>query len=633
MPTLHAAWDFFQRHPRIKAPLRAMLRPVLPLLGPYVDPRHHQSSYQAWIRVHDRLSETDRAAIRAHIAELPWHPLISVAMPAYETDPALLRAAIASVRAQLWPHWELCVADDASPSPDVAAVLEEAAGEDARIRWTRRRRNGHIAAATNSAIALATGEFIALMDHDDLLAEHALYEVAAMLNRHPETDLVYSDEDSVDAEGQRSEPYFKPDFDPDLLLGQNFVNHLAVYRASLLRGIGGLREGVEGSQDHDLALRTLAASDPARIRHIPAILYHWRRRAKQASFSEEQLGRCLSASRSAVVQHLAATGQWGTKVTASPVAPMWNRVIRPVPDPAPLVSVIVPTRDHSALLRSCARGLLQVTDYPALELLIVDNGSEEEATAALFAELARDSRVRILRAPGPFNYSRLNNQATREARGELLLLMNNDVEAVDPLWLREMVSHAVRPDVGAVGARLLYADGRLQHAGVVLGIGGVAVHIHSRASRGDPGHFGSLALTRQVSAVTGACLMLRREVFTAIGGLDESNLPIAFNDVDLCLRIRERGLRVLWTPFAELLHLESVSRGSDMRPERRDGFAREVAYMKRRWGKTLTSDPFYNPNLSLSLGDYHPAIPPRRTPPWREPKAAVVVDERVALKA
>jgi GT2 family glycosyltransferase len=287
-----------------------------------------------------------------------------------------------------------------------------------------------------------------------------------------------------------------------------------------------------------------------------------------------------------------------------------------LPAVPPLVSVIVPTRDRAALLAACAEGVLERTDYPAIEFLIVDNGSTEAATHALFSRLRSDPRVRILPAPGPFNYSALNNHAAAEARGEVLLLLNNDIEVMADDWLRELVSHAVRPDVGAVGAKLLYTDGTLQHGGVITGVGGAADHYRLGVAREDTGYFGSLAMVREVAAATGACLALRRSVFEAVGGLDEANLAVAFNDVDFCLRIRAAGWRILWTPFAELYHLESASRGQDLTAEKAQRFARELGYLRRHWGKVLMRDPFYNPNLELDGAADALAAVPRHQPPW-----------------
>jgi GT2 family glycosyltransferase len=589
------------RAPALRAPVQRLLT------------LRDTAEYRAWAARYDTLTDADRAMIRTHAATLPART-ISVVMPVFNPRENWFRAAIQSVRGQLYPHWELCIADDASTAPHVARVLAEFAA-DSRIRVVRRAENGHISRASNSALALATGEFVALMDHDDLLAEHALYRVAVELATFPDADLVYSDEDLIDARGRRLLPHFKPDWDLDLQLGQNMVCHLAVYRRTLMAELGGLRAGFEGSQDHDLVLRVAERTTPARIRHIPAVLYHWRRPG-HASFSERAAERCAVAARRAVAEHFARIGEAGVDVQAHPRLQQAVRVVRRLPDPPPLVSAIVPTRDGAALLERCADGLLRRTAYPNLEVLIVDNGSTEPSALALLRRLATDPRVRVLRVEGPFNFAALNNRAAAEAAGAVLLLLNNDIEIIAPDWLTEMVSHALRPEIGAVGAKLLYPDGRVQHAGVVLGFGhaGVAGHIEAMAARDALGYGSRLHLVRQVAAVTAACMAVRRGVFLDAGGLDAANLAVAFNDVDFCLRLRERGLRIVWTPFAELFHHESATRGSDEVPATAARFAREAEYMRRRWGPLLDDDPFYNPNFSLAasyrLGE------PRRTAPW-----------------
>ncbi|MBK1660314.1 hypothetical protein CKO45_18965 [Paracraurococcus ruber] len=543
-------------------------------------------------------------------------------MPAYDTPAPLLRQAIASVRAQLYPHWELCVADDASPAPHVAAILTEAAAADPRITWRRLPRNHHIAGATNAAIALAKGEWVALMDHDDLLPERALYEIAVAAAAHPQAEVIYGDEDKVDGAGRRHTPYFKPDFDPDLLLGQNFVCHLAAYRRTLLQRLGGKREGFEGSQDHDLILRAAAAVGRDRIVHVPAILYHWRHLEAGGSFSQGQLAACVAASRRAVRDHLASIGAGAAQVVANPAEPNWSRVIWPLPTPVPRVSIIVPTRDRADLLERCARGILAETDYPEIELIIADNDTAEPAALALLARLRQDPRVRVLPCPGPFNYAAINNAAAAQATGEVLLLLNNDIEVLEAGWLRELVAQALRPDVGAVGAKLLYPDGTIQHAGVLLGMGrfrdgpGVAGHFGLHAAGSEIGPFGQYVLSREFAAVTAACLAMRRSVFEAVGGLDARNLAVAFNDVDLCLRVRELGLRVVWTPFALLKHHESASRGLDTDPAKAERFNAEADYMRRRWGPVLDQDPFLNANLSREGHLAAIALPPRRPKPW-----------------
>ncbi|EWY37715.1 hypothetical protein N825_16820 [Skermanella stibiiresistens SB22] len=572
--------------------------------------------YGAWLDLFDTLNADDIDAIRSHIDAMPARPLISVLMPVHDPDPASLRSAIESVRAQLYPDWELCVADDASTNPEIASILAEFAELDPRVKITTLPVNGNISAASNAALDLVTGSFVALLDHDDRLAPHALYRVAVELELHPDADLIYSDEDKLDAEGKRHDPHFKSGWNPELLLAQNMVSHLGVYRTALVRRVGGFRLGFEGSQDWDLALRVAEASASDRLRHIPHVLYHWRVFRGSGSFSTRQGGRAAEAGRRAVEEHLRRTGQPAT-VTIN--AAGYNRVKRTLPDPAPKVSLIVPTRDRVELLRNCVEGLLLRTDYPDLEILIVDNGSVEPATLDYFRDLASEPAVRVLHRDGPFNFSALNNFAVSQATGSIIGLINNDIQVIEPGWLTEMVSHAVRPGVGAVGAKLLYADGTIQHAGVILGMQGVAGHMHKGLGRHDHGYFNRLQLAQNLSCVTAACMVMPKSAFQAVGGFDETNLAIAFNDVDLCLKLREAGHLIVWTPHAELHHLESASRGSDMTPENHARFAAEVKHMLDRWGDTLLQDPYYNPNLSLEATAFALAGTPRALRPWHQP--------------
>jgi len=574
--------------------------------------------YRTWILAHDTLSDADRAAIADHIGRLARRPLISVIMTTWRSDEGLLRAAVGSVRAQLYPHWELCIADDGSPGDAVWRVLTELAAEEPRIKLVRREANGGIAAATNSALGLATGEFAAFLDHDDLLAERALYEVAAELDAHPDADLVFSDEDKIDEKGRRSQPHHKTDWNAELMLGQNAINHLAVYRRSLLVELGGLREGFDGAQDHDLALRAAERATPERIRHIPWVLYHWRWQGKQGSYSRARLAECADAAARAVQEHLDRTGQ-AAQVDVQPGS--WLQVLRMIPEANPRVSIVVPTRDRSDLLRRCADGVLAKTAYEPLELLIVDNGSVEPQTLALFETLKADPRVRVLPAPGPFNFAGLMNRAVAEASGEVVVLLNNDISMIEDHWLDELVAQAIRPNVGAVGALLLYPDDTLQHAGVVLGVGDVpervAGHLYAGAHADTAGYQGHLAMARNVSAVTAACLAMRKSVYEEVGGMDAERLPVAFNDVDLCLKVRAAGYDIVWTPHARLYHHESASRGSDVAPEPAARFAREVATMRARWSPILDADPFYGPVFDKRFANYRLGDPPGRVAPWR----------------
>ena len=578
-------------------------------------PKNRTNDYGTWVHLFDTLTDADRVAIRAVVGQMRERPRFSIVMPVYDTPEPYLRAALDSVLEQLYPDWELCIADDASPAPHVARVLADYAGRDPRIKVVRRERNGHIAAASNSALELATGEFVVLMDHDDILPPHALYMVADMIGRHPDSDILYSDEDKIDAAGKRYDPHFKSDYNPDLLLGQNMINHLGVFRRSLIQAVGGFRTGFEGSQDYDLTLRAIEATTPARIRHIPFILYHWRVFASSTAFSTVDLPRATAAAHRALTEHFERCGI-PAAVEPAPATNRFTRIRRALPNPAPRVSLIVPTRDKVGLLRGCIEGLRHGTDYPDLEILIIDNNSEEPATFAYFDSLKDDPRVRILRYEAPFNYSAINNFAAAQATGSVLGLINNDIEVIEPGWLKEMVSHAVRPEVGGVGAKLYYAGDTVQHAGVITGICGVAGHSHKASPRGDYGYFSRLQLTQNLSCVTAACLILRKAVFDEVGGLNEKNLAVAFNDVDLCLRIHEQGYLLVWTPFAELYHLESASRGPDTAPDKVKRFIGEIEYMQRRWGNRLVEDPYYNPNLTLDSEDFALAFPPRTVKPW-----------------
>jgi GT2 family glycosyltransferase/SAM-dependent methyltransferase len=582
--------------------------------GRHPKPRVEQGErYQRWVRDYDTLTDADRVAIRAHIAAFARRPVISIVVPVYETKEDYLREMIESVFQQIYPYWELCIADDASTQPHVARVLEEFSHQDRRIKITYRSETGHISAASNSALELATGEFVALLDHDDVLAPHALYLIAHGINEHPQAGLFYSDEDKLDESGRRCEPYFKPDWNPELFCSQNFINHLGVYRTSQVRTLGGFRLGFEGSQDYDLALRMTAASDGP-IVHIPHVLYHWRVFPEAGNFSSVQRETATTAARRAIIEHLASLGDTATVTDA---AGGFHRVTHAEPGRWPSVSVIVPTRDQAGLLATCLDGLLEGTDYSDLDILVADNESCLPETLELLADLRRRG-VTVVQSAGPFNFSRINNAAAREAAGEILLFLNNDVSVIHRSWLREMILQVSRPGVGAVGARLLYPDGTVQHGGVVMGMGGVgaAGHVHLGASRNDTGYFGRLTLAQDISCVTGACMAIRRSVFEEVGGFDEQHLAVAFNDVDLCIRIREAGYRIIWTPYAELYHLESRSRGSDLVPSQLARFLSEAAYIRERWPDHVANDPFYSPNLSLTSSQPTPAFPPRRANPW-----------------
>ena len=566
------------------------------------------NDYTEWVRLYDTLDDAARARIRGKIDAMPRRPTISFIMPVYDSPLEFLDKAIWSVRNQLYPEWELCVADDASKNQAVRDLLKRHAAEDDRIRVVFRAENGHISAASNSALKLAQGEFIAMFDHDDQISEHALYLVAEELNRKPELDFIYSDQDKIDTKGRRYDPYFKPDFNPDLLRSQNFVDHLAVFRATLVRELGGWRTEFDGSQDYDLVLRFTEQLSPARIAHIPYVLYHWRAVPGSLAIDAGAKNYAASRSRQALAEHLKRLGINGAEVTSHHPNLSIHRVIYPLSE-EPLVSVIIPTKDGVDILRQCMDGLFNKTDYKNFEVIIINNQSKKTETYEYFKELSSDQRVKIINYDHPFNYSRINNIAVHEAKGSVLVFLNNDIEVINRDWLREMVSHAIRPEIGAVGARLYYPDGTVQHAGVLLGYKGRAGHMYRYASPYWLGYWARGVLIQNLTAVTAACMVLRREIFEAVGGFDEENFTVTFNDVDLCLRIHQKGYRNLYTPYAELYHHESKTRGLL-------AFQSEEDYFATKWKPYIENDPAYNPNLSLEAEDFSLAFPPRAQLPW-----------------
>lgn len=597
--------------------LNLLIKDVLSGIGLTHRSSSHQlsnRSYKIWMEK-NRLTETDREHICKRIQILGLRPLVSVIVPVYNTEERWLRKCLDSVLSQLYPFWELCIADDASTSAHIRRVLEDYRVRDERVKVVFRSKNGHISEASNSALELATGSFVAFLDHDDELAEHALYLIAEELNQYPDADLIYSDEDKIDERGIHSAPHFKPGWNPDLLYCCNYICHLTVCRTEIVRKIGGFRKGFEGSQDHDLILRFSEATGPSRIRHIPHILYHWRSHQDSTARAATVKSYAHTASRKAVQDHLERKGV-SAEVVRAECHYTYNRVIYPIPPSPPLVSVIIPIRNRADLLKGCAEGILFRTDYSCIELIIIDNGSDDPETLRYLEELETNARVRVIRSDGPFNYSSLNNEGVRRAAGEILGFLNNDLEVISPGWLREMVSHAIRPEIGVVGARLLYPNGRVQHAGVILGVGGVAEHAFRGFDARDPGYSSRLQLTQNYSAVTGACMLTRREVFDAAGGFDAVNLAVAYNDVDYCLKVQELGYRVLWVPYAELFHLESASRGFEERASDRERLTGEAEYLRKRWRKALLADPCYNPNLSKARPDFSLSLTSFASKPW-----------------
>ncbi len=518
-----------------------------------------------WLERFDTLMNEDRARLRETLSGLTGRPLISIILPIYNCDLEFLGRAIESVRRQIYEQWEVCIADDASTDPQIRPFLEDLARRDARLKVHFRETNAHISACSNSALALASGAWCALLDQDDELAENALAEVACEIARHPDAGIVYSDEDFLDAHGVRSNPFFKPDWNPELFLGQNYLNHLGVYRTSLLREIGGFREGFEGSQDYDLALRCVARLRSGQVHHIPRILYHWRMVKGSLADEPDAKPYARHAARRALNSFLAERGI-DARAEACPENDESHRVIYAQPAEPKPVTVLLAEGEETHFLEQA--------DYPRLEIVHTNAG-----------------------AAGA-------NAGAKRAKGEILLFLSGEIQSAEAGWLGEIVSHVVRPEVGAVGARLWSAEGVLEAGGFILGLGGLAAPLFGGIPRGHPGYFNRAWLQQDLSAVSAACLAVRTEVFRELNGFDDKNLPQHFYDIDFCLRLRQRGFRVIWTPYANLT-FSSTKMQKDL--ERR----REEDCMRERWGAQLEHDPFYNPNLSLALPGFALACPPR----------------------
>lgn len=557
------------------------------------------ADYQAFLTQHE---QWDFAAMQAEIAAFSYQPKISILMPVYNVEEKWLAKCIQSVMGQVYPNWELCMSDDASTNPTVRPLLEAYAAQDERIRVVFREENGHISKATNSALAIATGEFCALLDNDDELAPIALYEVVKQLNENPELDLLYSDEDKIDMEGQRFDPAFKPDYSPDLLLGTNYISHLGVYRTSLFKGIGGFRVGYEGSQDYDLVLRFVEQTQPERIAHIPKVLYYWRILPTSTAADQSTKGYAFEAGLHAVQDALVRRGIQGTARHAA-----GNGLFDVVYDvlQQERVSIIIPTRNGWDDLSRCLASILQKTTYPNYEIVVADNGSDDPRMAELYAtyQAKLGERFKVVDLPIPFNYSRINNLAAKEATGTYFLFLNNDTEVITADWLDKMVSFVQFDRIGCVGAKLYYPNHTIQHAGVVLGLGGAAGHPHHTYPQGDFGYFGKLEINVNYLAVTAACVMVKAADFVTVGGFNEE-LTVAFNDVDLCLKIHELGRDNVFLHGVELYHFESQSRGYETTPEKQARFEQETAYMYDKWGAYIDNDPFYNPNLTRTGGNF-----------------------------
>lgn len=552
--------------------------------------------YGPWYEKHKR---TEQELKKQSEKRFKKNVLISVAVPVYHTGELFLRQMIESVMDQSYKNWELCIVNAGPDDEKVREILNEYAEKDKRIRVRELAENEGIGKNTNRAFEMAEGEYVALLDHDDLLAPDALFEVACAIERsHP--DIIYSDEDKVSGENlEHTQPHFKPDFNIDLLRANNYICHLLVIRKTLIDKVGGFREGFDGAQDHDFIFRCSDNADI--IVHIPRILYHWR--THQASTADNPASKLYAyeAGIRAVRENIERNGEEAEVTHTKDYG--FYKVVYKVRRMS-LVSIIIPNKDNKDTLKKCIDSVLTKTTYDNYEIIIVENNSTQQETFDYYKELEKNSRIRVIKWEKGFNFSAINNYAAKSANGEYLLFLNNDIEVRSADWIDGMLGNAQRKDVGIVGCRLLYPDNTIQHAGVIIGIGGIAGHAFTNLPAARSGYMHRASTQVDYSAVTAACMMISKKLFEEVGGFEEK-LTVAFNDIDLCLRVREKGYLVVYDAYVEMIHYESKTRGSEDSKEKVRRFQDEIEYMRTRWIDILKQgDPYYNPNLTLSKWNF-----------------------------
>ncbi|HSP45921.1 MAG TPA: glycosyltransferase family 2 protein [Chthoniobacterales bacterium] len=545
-----------------------------------------RTEYETWFKAH-KVKATDLGRLREESRAFDYQPCVTIITPVFNTPLPWLEECVHSVLNQIYENWELLLVDDNSDNPDVLKSLPELAALDSRIVLAKNDKRGGISAASNRGLELAQGEWIGFLDHDDLLEPDALFQHVKWLQDHRDADLVYSDEDKLTEEGLDS-PIFKPDWSPDYFLSCNYICHFTLVRARVLSEVGGFRPEFDGAQDYDLFLRVIERT--TRIDHIPRVLYHWRRSRASTADNIRRKPGSLETGRLALEAHMERQAARGHVTVDWRTHAYWIK--RDLADAKP-ISIIIPVRDQVELLRRCLESIARKTTYTPYEIVIVDNDSQSDEARAYLSGL----KHRVLSYGGPFNFSAINNFAVEQTENPWLLFLNNDTEVIDGDWLTTMAEHIQRPEVGAVGPRLLYPDDTVQHGGIVVGVGGIAEHAFRGFPAEAPGVCRQLQVTRNYSAVTGACLLTRRDVFNTVHGFDEERLPVTFSDVDLCLKIRRAGYLIVYTPFARLYHHESGTRRRTVEPM-------ETGVMEERWRGVLDYDPYYNPNLSRERADF-----------------------------
>ena len=574
----------------------------------------HYGPKEFWIRLHERFEPEEVPYgpwYRAYIPteetletqrkqKFDYSPLISIAVPAYQTPVEFLRQMIESLIVQTYSNWELCIVNASPDNEEMQKVLAEYSAGDSRVRFCNLKENLGIAENTNRAFAMAKGEFVGLLDHDDLLAPNALYEIVKILQDHPQADALYTDEDKVTTElDEHFQPHLKPDFNLDLLRSNNYICHFFVVRKSIVEKAGGFRKEFDGAQDYDFIFR--CTENAGEVLHVPEILYHWRTHKASTADNPASKMYAFEAGKRAIEAHLERTGTKGEVSHTQDLG--FYRVKYPVQG-KPLVSVIIPNKDEKETLQTCLEMLEKNTGYQNFEIIIVENNSTTDEIFRYYKELSGNRKIHLLRWGKEFNYSAINNFGVAHAQGEYLLFLNNDVKSINPDWLEEMLGVCQRPEVGGVGAKLIYPDNTIQHAGCVIGMGGIAGHMFVDMPADRTGYLHKASLLQDMSAVTAACLLMKKEVFEQAGGFTEE-LAVAFNDVDLCLKVRKNGYLIVYDPYAKLYHMESKTRGAEDSKEKVRRFQTEIEYMRCHWIDILKNgDPCYNKNLSLTKWNY-----------------------------
>ncbi len=551
---------------------------------------NENKKYKRYIK-ENIIDDKKKELIIKSIQTFSYKPLISIVTSVYNIDPKILKKTIGSVLNQIYENWEMCICDDGSSNKETICYLKSIEGIDKRIKIIYSKKNEGISMASNKALSIANGEYVAFLDHDDSIESNALYEIVKLLNNHPEVDLIYTDEDRINIKEKRFDPFFKPDFSIDLLLSMNYIIHLLITKKFLINQIGGFRKEYDGSQDYDLILRLIEKTN--KIYHIPKVLYHWRTISSSAANSIYAKPYAYEKAKRAIEDYL-KRNNIKTTVEFSDKKGFYN--LKREIDIKPLISIIIPTKDKVEYLKKCIESILSKSTYKNYEIFIIDNNSVKNATKNYFEKIEKFRNIHILQYPYDFNFSMINNFAVSKANGEILLFLNNDVEIINKDCFERMLEHVLRKEVGVVGAKLLFKNNTIQHSGVLLGLGGLAGHAFYKEDSKTIKYFNMANVIRNYSAVTFACSMMRKDVFFEVKGFDE-NLPYNFNDVDLCLKVREKGYLIVYTPFAQLFHFESISRVPKVEKN-------EIEYIYKKWENLIDNDPYYNINLSRIRSDF-----------------------------